>query len=113
MPYAKGKYAKAISDRSGLEFPYKEMVKEWNGSLVHTSEYEAKHPQIRRRHHQSDPVALQNPRPMRSSPTDVNLDPALFASFDTDSQTPPDNANEQNKRRQMNMSIGDVTVSVS
>ena len=24
-------YSKAISDRSGLEFPYKEMVKEWNG----------------------------------------------------------------------------------
>ena len=28
MPkYASGKYAKAISDRSGLEFPYNEMVK--------------------------------------------------------------------------------------
>jgi hypothetical protein len=24
--YATGKYAKAISDRSGMEFPYKEMV---------------------------------------------------------------------------------------
>ena len=31
--YATGKYAKAISDRSGLEFPYTEMVREWNGSL--------------------------------------------------------------------------------
>ena len=30
-----GKYAKFISDRSGMEFPYKEMVKEWNGSRVH------------------------------------------------------------------------------
>ena len=29
---------KAISDRSGMEFPYKEMVKEWNGSFVHKSE---------------------------------------------------------------------------
>jgi hypothetical protein len=27
MAHASGKYAKAISDRSGLEFPYKEMVK--------------------------------------------------------------------------------------
>ena len=37
--YATGKYAKAISDRSGMEFPYKEMLREWNGSLVHVSEY--------------------------------------------------------------------------
>ena len=35
--YATGKYAKAISDRSGMEFPFKEMVREWNGSLVHIS----------------------------------------------------------------------------
>ena len=35
--YATGKYAKAISDRSGLEFPYREMVREWNGSFVHVS----------------------------------------------------------------------------
>ena len=36
--YATGKYAKAISDRSGMEFPYKEMVREWNGSFVHVSD---------------------------------------------------------------------------
>ena len=35
MAHASGKYARAISDRSGMEFPYNEMVKEWNGSLVH------------------------------------------------------------------------------
>ena len=45
--YASGKYAYAISDRSGLKFPYDEMVREWNGSLVHTSEYEPKQPQLR------------------------------------------------------------------
>ena len=27
--YATGKHARAISDRSGLEFPYREMVREW------------------------------------------------------------------------------------
>ena len=27
--YASGKYAYAISDRSGLKFPYDEMVREW------------------------------------------------------------------------------------
>ena len=43
---ARGKYAKAISDRSGMEFPYLEMVREWNGFLVHRSEFESKHPQL-------------------------------------------------------------------
>ena len=37
--YASGKRALAISDRSAMAFPYTEMVREWNGSLVHTSEY--------------------------------------------------------------------------
>ena len=46
MTLARGKYAKAISDRSGMEFPYSEMVTEWNGSVVHISEYEDKHPQL-------------------------------------------------------------------
>ena len=35
MAYAKGKYAQAISDRSGMAFPYNEMVREWNGMFVH------------------------------------------------------------------------------
>ena len=60
--YATGKRSQAISDRSGMAFPYTEMVKEWNGSLVHTSEFEPKHPQIRRRHHTADAIALQNSR---------------------------------------------------
>ena len=30
--FAKGKYAQFISDRSGMAFPYKEMVVEWNGA---------------------------------------------------------------------------------
>ena len=46
MKYASGKYSKFISDRSGMEFPYRERVKEWNGFIVHRSEYEAKHPQL-------------------------------------------------------------------
>ena len=43
--FASGNKALAISDRSGLRFPYREMVKEWNGMWVHTSEYESKQPQ--------------------------------------------------------------------
>ena len=43
---ASGKHALAISDRSGLAFPYLEMVREWNGSWVHFSEFEPKQPQL-------------------------------------------------------------------
>ena len=77
MPYAKGKYAKAISDRSGMAFPYNEMVKEWNGSFVHRSEFEAKHPQIKRKHVKADPVALANARPRQK---DDNKDFILYIS---------------------------------
>ena len=62
---ATGKYAKAISDRSGLEFPYNEMVREWNGSLVHTSEFEHKHPQLELSAHPGDVQGLTNARPDR------------------------------------------------
>jgi len=65
--FARGKQALAISDRSGLRFPYTEMVREWNGSLVHYSEYEAKQPQLQPRPVGSDPQALQNPRVQRAS----------------------------------------------
>jgi len=63
MGFAKGKFAKAVSDRSGLAFPYNEMVKEWNGSLVHYSEFEEKHPQLEPKKHTADPEALKNAKP--------------------------------------------------
>ena len=65
--FARGKQALAISDRSGLRFPYTEMVREWNGSLVHNSEYEPKQPQLSPKPVGSDPQALQNPRVQRDS----------------------------------------------
>ena len=65
MSFASGKRSKAISDRSGMAFPYKEMVKEWNGSLVHITEFESKHPQLDPPYHKADAVALQNPRVMK------------------------------------------------
>ena len=71
--YASGKYAYAISDRSGLRFPYDEMVREWNGSLVHTSEYEPKQPQLEPKPVGSDPQALYNPRPQPASKTSLIL----------------------------------------
>jgi len=66
MAFAKGKYSKAISDRSGLEFPYREMVKEWNGMLVHSSEFEPKQPQLEPKPRGSDPQGLMNARPART-----------------------------------------------
>ena len=62
MAFARGKRSLAISDRSGQAFPYTEMVKEWNGSLVHISEFEAKHPQLDPPHTKADAIALRNPR---------------------------------------------------
>ena len=70
-----GKYAKAISDRSGQEFPYNEMVKEWNGSFVHISEFEAKQPQLEPTRYTGDPQGLMNARPDRTEPATQNLLP--------------------------------------
>ena len=71
--YASGKYALAISDRSGMAFPYDEMVREWNGSLVHFSEFEAKQPQLEPKPVGSDPQALYNPRPQPASKASLIL----------------------------------------
>ena len=73
--YATGKYAKAISDRSGLEFPYKEMVREWNGSLVHVSEFEPKQPQLEPKPMNGDSISLRNIRPARTDPATPRLLP--------------------------------------
>jgi hypothetical protein len=66
MAYARGKHAQAISDRSGMAFPYNEMVKEWNGMLVHISEYESKQPQLEPKPHGGDAQALRDSRPART-----------------------------------------------
>jgi len=68
MAFARGKNSLAISDRSGMAFPYTEMVREWNGSLVHYSEYEAKHPQLEPKPRGADPQGLMNARPARTEP---------------------------------------------
>ena len=67
--YATGKYAKAISDRSGMEFPYNEMVREWNGSFVHVSEFEPKQPQLEPKPMNGDSISLRNVRPDRIEPS--------------------------------------------
>ena len=71
--YASGKRSWAISDRSGLRFPYSEMVREWNGFLVHTSEYEPKQPQLSPKPVGSDTQALWNPRPQPAAAVSLIL----------------------------------------
>jgi len=74
--FSKGKHAQFISDRSGMAFPYKEMVKEWNGSRVHTSEFEPKQPQLQPKPHGADPQGLPMAKPDRTEPATENMLPA-------------------------------------
>ena len=86
MAYARGRYAKFISDRSGMEFPYREMVKEWNGARVHKSEYEPKTAQDHPRKHSADKEALQYVRPDRGESavaTLLPLNPLRFTASST------------------------------
>ena len=78
--FASGKHALAISDRSGLAFPYLEMVREWNGAWVHFSEFEPKQPQLQPKPTSADPQALQRARPARTAlptPAVLNNNPFL------------------------------------
>ena len=83
--FAKGKYALAISDRSGLAFPWREMVTEWNGAFVHTSEYERKQPQLEPKPFVADPQGLEQARPARTEfPTEDFLPKNPFTTAAAD-----------------------------
>ena len=140
MSFASGKRSLAISDRSGQAFPYREMVKEWNGSLVHISEFEPKHPQLDPPYHKADAIALQNPRTMKfQQPTDIStINPQApndntiadsggifvgvanltlpgdfaFINQGTSAMIPAD-PSLQNRRRQLDSLIGNTTVSIT
>ena len=84
---SRGKYAQAISDRSGMAFPYKEMLTEWNGSFVHSSEFESKQPQIQPTRFTGDPQGLSNARPDRTEPATENMLPGNPLSLISGSST--------------------------
>lgn len=130
MSFARGKNSKAISDRSGMEFPYTEMVREWNGSIVHVSEYEAKHPQLDPPYTKADAIALRNPRVIKfQQPTTVNgivadsggsgvqvIDlslPGAFAYSTFGNSMKPRDPELQNKSREAKMVTGSVTISIT
>ena len=101
MPkYATGKHAKAISDRSGLEFPYREMVREWNGSFVHVSEFEPKQPQLEPRPSAADAISLRNVRPDRIETAVPNILP--LNAFTTTNGSATISVNEPDHGRSTN-----------
>jgi len=119
MAYAKGKRSLSISDRSGQAFHYQEMVREWTGALVHISEYEPKHPQIRRKRVVADAIALQN---SRAQDFTFNSGGAIFTTIDLtlpgefafeSSGMQPDDGALQNTRREAITLIGTVQVIIS
>ena len=117
--FAKGKHALAISDRSGLAFPYREMVTEWNGAFVHISEYEPKQPQLEPKPFVADPQGLQQARPQffpsnqiggGNMVADLTLPGDFaFSTFNNLSMVPED-PGVINSARQAFISLGNVTV---
>ena len=127
--WATGKYAQRISDRSGMAFPYLEMVQEWTGFWVHTSEYTPKQPQLNPPYHRADAVALQHPKPQKKSGIIVDLGPQYWpGQFYTTSHIsvnnsgvvtgatsmmPAESPSAMNKTRQVKTKLGTVTVAIT
>tara|TARA_Y100000114_G_scaffold37189_1_gene32804 strand:+ start:222 stop:590 length:369 start_codon:yes stop_codon:yes gene_type:complete len=117
--FAKGKHALAISDRSGLAFPWREMVTEWNGAFVHISEYERKQPQLEPKPFVADPQGLEQARPQHFPSNQIgggnmvaNLTlPGDFAFSDTSNNSMvPEDGSSINRRREATATLGSVTV---
>ena len=115
--FASGKFALAISDRSGMAFPYNEMVREWTGALVHVSEYEPKQPQLDPKPTSADPQALQRARTARTEfPTEDFLpdDPITTTAADaTVSVSFPNGAMQVNdivRLRDIKSPVGGVAI---
>ena len=120
--FAKGKYALAISDRSGQAFPWREMVTEWNGAFVHITEYEKKQPQLEPKPFVADPQGLEQARPQRFNLETgggggiiANLTlPGSFSFQDqSNNSMVPENPSDINRRREASLTLGDVAVTIS
>jgi len=119
--FAKGKNSLAISDRSGQAFPYTEMVKEWNGSIVHISEFEPKHPQLTPKVYGSDPQALLDARPQKPDLTStftlyINNNPNNLPNINSFSMSPASSDNilgTELTSFSAETTVGSVTVSIT
>jgi len=113
---SRGKYAQFISDRSGQAFPYSEMVIEWNGARVHTSEFEAKHPQLDPKPTTADGQGLRNARPQTFTLASgggggIAVDLTLPAPFSFSSEgMVPDDGSIVNSKREAHVSLGNVEI---
>ena len=115
-----------------MAFPYNEMVQEWTGAWVHTSEYEPKQPQLEPLPIVTDPQSLQHARPqiansrvfVGSDGTTVNefqtLDMPVTNYYangvsyaSTQKSMMPLSVQQPNKPTQLNSGVGNVTVSTS
>ena len=137
MPrYASGKFAQRISDRSGMAFPYNEMVQEWNGSWVHTSEFEPKHPQLEPLPIVTDPQSLQHAKPQKVNaivPLTNNLyarnifgakkqtisqfnpipAPGAYETVIVNTMQPLEGSDQENKDIEIKSFLGTITVSIT
>ena len=120
--FAKGKYALAISDRSGQAFPWREMVTEWNGAFVHITEYEKKQPQLEPKPFVADPQGLEQARPQRFDLNtgggggiiaDLTLPGSFSFQYQSNNSMVPENPSDINRRREASLTLGDVAVTIS
>jgi|TARA_R100001079_G_scaffold103484_1_gene69394 hypothetical protein len=107
--FSSGQYARAISDRSGLEYPYQEMVFEWNGSLVHTSEFEPKQPQLDLTYF-TDAQSLQNARPQANLSSTGGVPNQLETIFPPNAGYIPAVGIAQASTNLLSTALGSVTV---
>ena len=73
------------------------MVREWNGSLVHISEFEPKQPQLEPKPMNGDSISLRNIRPGRTEPATPRLLP--LNAFTTTNGSATVSVNEPNHGR--------------
>ena len=99
--FASGKKAYFISDRSGFRYPYKDMRREWNGSVVGPDEFEPKHPQLGPFRKVGDSQALKDARPEPKEPT------AFIVFSTTGKDIIPSPINDLSV---LNTSVGTVTI---
>ena len=116
MAFARGKRSLAISDRSGMQFPYVEMRTEWNGSFVHYTEYEPKQPQLDPRHHKADPQGLKNARSdtVPGGGCLVELDLYFWpGQFLSNGMEPGISGDVINANRSAYSAVGNVTINIT
>jgi len=118
--YSSGKFALRISDRDGQAYPYNEMVQEWTGLWVHTSEYEPKSPLLNPTNHPTDAQSLRHPKAQVVSVTvplsgisDVNPVTGINGNTTGVSMRPLSNTTQANQDTRVISRVGTVTVSIT